>query len=341
MVASLDSHPIPLAEVERALSDPQPRSVLWAIGGLETLGSKDVLDQPTGHNHENQDRIDWLFDNGEYDLPLSERPECHKDGTTYRSVYGRMKPSDPAPTITTGFMSPGPGAFYTSDRAAHPHRPRGRRHPRISIRLSLRDGPEEPAYSFPARQMDRRRGADAPRLRRRAVRSGARGGLPDQTVMDLRNRTLPPPPSASSEAVRRRMTNTPQRDTPFEMRVRRILHARGFRYRVDRADARCDPLPPGCRFPHRADSRLLGRLLLALVPHPRHHARRRPGVVGRQAPGEHRARPPPRRGTGGSRLAGCEILGARGSPTTSSKRSQPSSPAPPDGVIAVYPGRIS
>ena len=111
MVASLDSHPIPLAEVERALSDPQPRSVLWAIGGLETLGSKDVLDQPTGHNHENQDRIDWLFDNDEYDLPLSERPECHKDGTTYRSVYGRMKPSDPAPTITTGFMSPGRGRF--------------------------------------------------------------------------------------------------------------------------------------------------------------------------------------------------------------------------------------
>ena len=30
------------------------------------------------------------------------------------------------------------------------------------------------------------------------------------------------------------MVNTPQRDTPFEMRVRRILHARGFRYRVDR-----------------------------------------------------------------------------------------------------------
>ncbi len=30
------------------------------------------------------------------------------------------------------------------------------------------------------------------------------------------------------------MVNTPRRDTPFEMRVRRILHARGFRYRVDR-----------------------------------------------------------------------------------------------------------
>ena len=31
------------------------------------------------------------------------------------------------------------------------------------------------------------------------------------------------------------MANTPRRDTPFEMQVRRILHARGFRYRVDRS----------------------------------------------------------------------------------------------------------
>ncbi|MDE0196130.1 MAG: very short patch repair endonuclease [bacterium] len=31
------------------------------------------------------------------------------------------------------------------------------------------------------------------------------------------------------------MRNTRQRDTPFEIRVRRLLHARGLRYRVDRA----------------------------------------------------------------------------------------------------------
>ena len=31
------------------------------------------------------------------------------------------------------------------------------------------------------------------------------------------------------------MQNTPQRDTPFEIRVRRLLHSRGLRYRVDAA----------------------------------------------------------------------------------------------------------
>ena len=31
------------------------------------------------------------------------------------------------------------------------------------------------------------------------------------------------------------MQNTPQRDTPFEIRVRRLLHAKGLRYRIDQA----------------------------------------------------------------------------------------------------------
>ena len=40
-----------------------------------------------------------------------------------------------------------------------------------------------------------------------------------------------PPPSG--ELVSRRMRNTPTRDTPAELAVRRLLHARGLRYRVD------------------------------------------------------------------------------------------------------------
>ena len=42
-------------------------------------------------------------------------------------------------------------------------------------------------------------------------------------------------PAASSDAVARRMQNTAQRDTPAEMKPRRELHRRGFRYRVDTA----------------------------------------------------------------------------------------------------------
>lgn len=48
---------------------------------------------------------------GEYDLPLAERPDCHRGGTTYGSVYGRMRPSEPVPTLTTGFSTPGRGRF--------------------------------------------------------------------------------------------------------------------------------------------------------------------------------------------------------------------------------------
>ncbi len=42
-----------------------------------------------------------------------------------------------------------------------------------------------------------------------------------------------PRPPASSSQVRQRMQSTPQRDTPCEWRLRRVLHGMGFRYMVD------------------------------------------------------------------------------------------------------------
>ncbi len=41
----------------------------------------------------------------------SARDKDHKDGTSYTSVYGRMRSNEPAPTITTGFTTPGRGRF--------------------------------------------------------------------------------------------------------------------------------------------------------------------------------------------------------------------------------------
>ena len=41
------------------------------------------------------------------------------------------------------------------------------------------------------------------------------------------------PPNPSSPAARKRMESTGQRDTGAELRVRRLLFARGLRYRVD------------------------------------------------------------------------------------------------------------
>jgi DNA mismatch endonuclease, patch repair protein len=40
-------------------------------------------------------------------------------------------------------------------------------------------------------------------------------------------------PKPSSEVVRRRMMHTPQRDTPPEIKVRKILYQMGLRFRVD------------------------------------------------------------------------------------------------------------
>ena len=132
MVARLGEDPLPLEQVQVALADPDPqrgdRSVSRVLGHVHRhpgtapaihspsrrdrdRGADDALSTPTAHSRENQARIDWLFENDAYDLPDSERPFCHRDGTTYGSVYGRMRPDAPAPTITTGFPSPGRGRF--------------------------------------------------------------------------------------------------------------------------------------------------------------------------------------------------------------------------------------
>jgi len=118
MVATKDSYPIELPWLKARLArDAAP--VEWAIGDLEdTLDPDDVMLGQPEFSPENRERIDYLFQSGEHDLPLEIRPECHRDGTTYKAVYGRMIPGTPAPTITTGFVTPGRGRFI------HPTRPR-------------------------------------------------------------------------------------------------------------------------------------------------------------------------------------------------------------------------
>jgi DNA (cytosine-5)-methyltransferase 1 len=72
---------------------------------------------------ENLIRIKYLFDHDLDDLPNHVRPDCHKEGTTYKSVYGRMRWDLPAPTITTGFLSPGRGRYVhpRQQRVITPH----------------------------------------------------------------------------------------------------------------------------------------------------------------------------------------------------------------------------
>ena len=110
IVARRSRSPISFEEVVAAIGD-QPRDIMWAIGDLDSSNEDSYMTRAPVLSDENQRRIDWLFDNDEYDLALSERPDCHKDGTTYDAVYGRLHPDRPAPTITTGFMTPGRGRY--------------------------------------------------------------------------------------------------------------------------------------------------------------------------------------------------------------------------------------
>lgn len=97
-------------------------SVRWAIGDLLNRGAErehaGIMDSVPALSGENRSRIEYLFRHDAYDLPDDERPDCHKNGHSYPSVYGRMYWDKPAQTITTGFLTPGRGRYI------HPHEPR-------------------------------------------------------------------------------------------------------------------------------------------------------------------------------------------------------------------------
>ncbi|MGK8204363.1 DNA cytosine methyltransferase [Burkholderia cenocepacia] len=84
----------------------KPRDLAWAIQDLERRESNSIMDEPSKPSRDNRARIDYLFENDLYDLPDDERPPCHrKGGHSYKSIYGRLKWSDSAQTITSGFYS--------------------------------------------------------------------------------------------------------------------------------------------------------------------------------------------------------------------------------------------
>ena len=106
LVATLDDLDFNLKNYEREVIN----GVWWAISDLSE--GKDVFNTSAKHSKTNQDRINYLFDNDIYELPYQLRPECQrKVDNRYTSVYSRMHPDMPAPTITSGFGSIGQGRF--------------------------------------------------------------------------------------------------------------------------------------------------------------------------------------------------------------------------------------
>lgn len=117
-----DKHGAPsMAQIGAMLRQP-PQPLSWAIGDLldtknEGVNSS-VMDKVPAMSAENAVRIKHLFEHDLHDLPDAVRPDSHKNGNTYPSVYGRLWWDKPAGTVTTGFLTPGRG------RHIHPIKPR-------------------------------------------------------------------------------------------------------------------------------------------------------------------------------------------------------------------------
>lgn len=89
-----------------------PRSLFWAIGDLVNRDQNDFMSVPCNSLPITRKRIDYLFDHELFELPDTERPDCHRLKVhTYQSVYGRLRWERPAPTITGGFDTMGRGRF--------------------------------------------------------------------------------------------------------------------------------------------------------------------------------------------------------------------------------------
>lgn len=108
----------------RSRAADEERNVSWAIGDLENIESTEPFDRPGVASPDNAARMKHLFDHDLYDLPDSLRPACHRDKPhTYRAMYGRLKWSERAPTLTTGFGSMGQGRYVhpSKQRTLTPH----------------------------------------------------------------------------------------------------------------------------------------------------------------------------------------------------------------------------
>lgn len=88
-----------------------PLTLRHAIGDLAARKGRSIMDTVGTLSPDNETRINWLFGNKAYDLPDKQRPDCHRNGHTYPSVYGRMKWDESTQTITTGFLCPGQGRY--------------------------------------------------------------------------------------------------------------------------------------------------------------------------------------------------------------------------------------
>lgn len=138
MVGVRGSDPLDLTEMKASLGVGVTRPVTWALDDLLDADQTDPDLRGGCLEGDQRPRIDYLFDHDLYDLPNAQRSASHRNGTTYKSCFGRMHPDRPAPTLTTGFECMARGRF------THPSRRRT-----LSPREGLRLQTVPDWFSFP------------------------------------------------------------------------------------------------------------------------------------------------------------------------------------------------
>ena len=118
LMASLSHTVTPAEVVDRHRRSP--RTVGWAFQDLETMPDArrtESVDAVARSAPTTRERIEYLFEHAAFDLPDSQRPDCHAGGGhSYKSIYGRLAWDRPSQTVTTGFYSMCMGRYVHPSR---------------------------------------------------------------------------------------------------------------------------------------------------------------------------------------------------------------------------------
>lgn len=116
MLATAPGEPPPGSLFDAIEASATSHDLRWAIGDLVDTTSDSMLDREPQATAQNMRRMQYLLDNGIYDLPNALRPTCQQGSHSYKSMYGRLRWDQPAQTITSGFGSIGQGRYMHPER---------------------------------------------------------------------------------------------------------------------------------------------------------------------------------------------------------------------------------
>jgi DNA (cytosine-5)-methyltransferase 1 len=237
------------------------------IEGLEDEPEQhdDMFHVASRMSEKNKERAEYLLNNSEtFDLPDDLRPPCHQDGNhSYNSVYGQIRPDEPAQTITTGFGSMGQGRFLHPNckRVITPHEaariqgfPDYFDFQSAKLRTSLHTmiGNAVPPKLAAVMVRNLVQTGQFEFDLQRTVGFGQRSTIQTleanssgNTTTSYSNESVPAmeksadstnEPTDVDPKRSEWMSNVGQSDTPPEVAVRRLLHRMGFRYRTENPD---------------------------------------------------------------------------------------------------------